>query len=198
MAKPFVELVISSPFILFKGFLMGFLAGTRHSALYYFNQRSGIETETLKDYLKNWLGFENSVHLCVEEGLSRDLETAIEQNHEKLGMEVISKRKIRMAGFDLKARFFNKEGPENFRKELALQEEHLSVTITTDVRTTVPAWQDVGVGVLATLPPYQHAIDATITGPLDELLPFRRMLAAETLVDVTEIKLLFEDKQEQA
>ena len=193
MAKPFVELVISSPFILFKGFLMAFLAGTSRSALYYFNQRSGIETETLKDYLKNWLGFENSVHLCVEEELSRDLETAIKQNHEKLGMEVISNRKIRMAGFDLKARFFNEEGPENFRKELSSHEEHLSIIITSDGRTTIPAWQDVGVGVLVTLPPYQHGIDATITGPLDELLPFHQALAAETLVDVSEIRLLFED-----
>ncbi|NOY22420.1 MAG: hypothetical protein GXO70_02755 [Acidobacteria bacterium] len=194
MAKPFVELVISSPFILFKGFLMGFLTGSKHSALYYFNQRSGIETETLKDHLKNWLGFENFVHVCLEEALSSELETAIKENHEKLRMEVISKRKIRMTGFDLKARFFDEEGPEHFRKELASIEDHLSVTITSDARTTIPAWQDVGVGVLATLPPYQHGIDATITGPLDDLLPFRQKLTAEILVDVTEIRLMFEDK----
>lgn len=194
MAKPFVELVISSPFILFKGFLMGFLAGSGHNDLYYFNQRSGIETETLKDHLKSWLGFENSVHICLEKGLSDDLETAIRQNHEKLGMEVISKRKILMAGFDLKARFFDDEEPERFKKELASLEDKLSVTITFDARTSIPAWQDVGVGVLATLPPYQHGIDATITGPLEKLLPFRQKLEAETLVDVTEIKLTFEDK----
>ncbi len=197
MAKPFVELVISSPFILFKGFLMGFLTGSKHSALYYFNQRSGIETETLKDHLKNWLGFENSVHLCVEEGLSRDLETAIKQNHKKLGIEVISNRKINMATFKLKARFFDEEGPRHFRKELTSQGDHLSVTITFDARTTIPGWQDVGIGVLATLPPYQHGIDATITGSLDKLLAFRQKLTAETLVDVTEIQLLFEDKQKQ-
>lgn len=194
MAKPFVELVISSPFILFKGFLMGFLAGTGHNGLYYFNQRSGIETETLKDHLKSWLGFENSVHICLEKGLSDDLETAIRQNHEKLGMEVISKRKILMAGFDLKARFFDDEEPARFRKELAALKDDLSVTITLDSRTTIPAWQDVGVGVLATLPPYQYGIDATVTGPLEKLLPFRKKLEAETLVDVTEIHLSFEDK----
>jgi hypothetical protein len=193
MVKPFVELVISSPFILFKGFLMGFQAGTGRDAPYYFNQRSGIETETLKDYLKNWLGFENSVHVCLEESLSDDLESAILQSHETLGMEVISKRKILMAGFDLKARFFDDEEPARFRKELAALEDDLSITITLDSRTTIPAWQDVGVGVLATLPPYQHGIDATITGPLEQILSFRMKLAAETLVDVTEIRLSFED-----
>jgi len=194
MTKPFVELVISSPFILFKGFLMGFLAGTGHTGLYYFNRRSGIETETLKDHLKSWLGFENSVHICLEESLSDDLESAILQSHEKLGMEVISKRKILMAGFDLKARFFDDEEPARFRKELAALEDDLSVTITLDSRTAIPAWQDVGVGVLATLPPYQHGIDATITGPLEQILSFRLKLAAETLMDVTEIRLSFEDK----
>ena len=193
MTKPFVELVISSPFMLFKGFLMGFLAGTGHTGLYYFNRRSGIETETLKDHLKSWLGFENSVHICLEKILSENLETAIRQNHEKLGMEVISKRRIRMAGFDLKARFFDDEEPERFKKELASLEDKMSVTITFDARTSIPAWQDVGVGVLATLPPYQHGIDATIAGPLHELLPLRTKLARETLVDVTEIKLSFED-----
>ncbi len=193
MAKPFVELVISSPFILFKGFLMGFLAGSGKNTRYYFNRRSGIETETLKDHLKKWLGFENSVHICVEAELSKDLETAIRENHEKLGMEIISKRNIRMASFGLKARFFDEEGPVHFRNELNALEGRLSVTITADGRSTIPAWQDVGVGVLATLPPYQHGIDATVTGPLDELLEFHRKLAAETLVDVSDIRLLFED-----
>jgi len=56
----------------------------------------------------------------------------------------------------------------------------------------------VGVGVLATLPPYQYGIDATITGPLEQLLSFRLKLAAETLVDITEVRLLFEDESGQA
>ncbi len=194
MSKPFVELVISSPFILFKGFLMGFLAGSGRAALYYFNQRNGIETETLKDYLKSWLGFENFVHICVEESLSTDLETAIKDNHKKLGMEVISRQKIRMAGFELKARFFDEEGPKHFRSELKKKENRLNITITADEQNAIPAWQDVGVAVLATLPPYQHGINASVSGPLEEILGFHRQLAAETLVDVSQIHLVFEDE----
>ncbi|NOZ12973.1 MAG: hypothetical protein GXO69_04905 [Acidobacteria bacterium] len=194
MAKSFVELVVSSPYILLKGFLMGYLAGSGEKARYYFNRKSGIESETLKDHLKNWLGIENSVHLCLDEELAKKLETAIRENHEKLGMEVISRRKIIDAGFELKARFFDEDGAKHFRNELNSLKGRLSVTVTADGRSAIPAWQDVGVGVMATLPPYQFGIDAKVTGPLDELLEFHRKLSAETLVDVSEIQLTFENE----
>ncbi len=190
MSKPFVELVISSPFILVKGFLMGFLTGGDHQASYYFSRRHGIQTETLAEHLKEWLGFENFVYLCLERAIMPQFLKAVHANHEKLGMEVISCRAILSASFELEARLLDKNSANRFRNELdQLRNQDISIKLTADRELAVPAWQDVGVGILTSLPPYQYAIDAGINGPLESILPFHRKLRDEVLVNTTTIKL---------
>ncbi len=118
MSKKFVEMVISAPFILVKGFLMGLIEGSGETPMYFFSRRTGIRTETLGSAFKEWLGFENIVHLCVEETFSRKFEKAIRNTYEKLGMEVKSVQQIESAGFDFKAHFFKKEEAEAFQAYL--------------------------------------------------------------------------------
>lgn len=195
MSKPFVELVISSPFILVKGFLMGFLTGGNHKAAYYFSRRHGIQTETLAEHLKEWLGFENFVYLCMERSIISPFLEAVHSNHAKLGMEVISCRAILSASFELEARLLDKNSANRFREELdRLGSDDVAISLTADRELAVPAWQDVGVGILTSLPPYQYAIDARITGPLESILPFHRKLRDEVLVDTTPIKLKLGDE----
>jgi len=195
MTKPFVELVISSPYILVKGFLMGFLTGGDHQVSYYFSRRHGIQTETLAEHLKEWLGFENFVYLCMERAIMPQFLKAIHTNQKKLGMEVISCRAILSASFQLEARLLNKDSANRFREKLDRLGEHdVSVTLSADRELAVPAWQDVGVGILTSLPPYQYAIDAGISGPLESILPFHRKLRDEILVDTSTIKLKLGDE----
>lgn len=190
MSKPFVELVISSPFILVKGFLMGFLTGGHHQVSYYFSRRHGIQTETLAEHLKEWLGFENFVYLCLERSIMPEFLKAVHANHKKMGIEVISCRAILDASFELEARLLDKNSANRFREELDRLGEHdVSITLTADRELAVPAWQDVGVGILTSLPPYQYAIDARISGPLETILPFHRKLKDEILVNASTIKL---------
>jgi len=118
MKKQYVELVISAPFILVKGFLMGLIEGTGEQPTYFFSRRTGIRVETLADGLKEWLGFENLVHLCLEKAFAQRLKQAIERTHSKLGMEVKSEKRIESAGFDFKARFFKKEDGEHFHQRM--------------------------------------------------------------------------------
>ncbi len=118
MSKNFVEMVISAPFILVKGFFMGLIEGSEAQPLYFFSKRTGIRTETLGSAFKEWLGFENIVHLCVEEKFSKRLGKGIEHTYEKLGMEVKSVQHIESAGFDFKAHFFKKDEADAFQAYL--------------------------------------------------------------------------------
>lgn len=118
MSKDFVEMVISAPFILAKGFLMGLIEGSGEQPVYFFSKRTGIRTETLGSAFKEWLGFENIVHLCVEKKFSKRLEDAIKNTYEKLGMEIKSVQHIESAGFDFKAHFFKKDEADDFQAYL--------------------------------------------------------------------------------
>ena len=118
MSKDFVEMVISAPFILVKGFLMGLIEGSGEKPIYFFSKRTGIRTETLGSAFKEWLGFENIVHLCLEKKFSNRLEDAIKNTYEKLGMEVKSVQHIESAGFDFKAHFFKKDEADDFQAYL--------------------------------------------------------------------------------
>ncbi len=118
MSKNFVEMVISAPFILVKGFLMGLIEGSGETPLYFFSKRTGIRTETLGSAFKEWLGFENIVHLCLEEKFSKKLSEGIKHTYEKLGMEVKSVKQIESAGFDFKAHFFKKDEADAFQAYL--------------------------------------------------------------------------------
>lgn len=115
MKKEFVEMVVSAPFILVKGFLMGLIEGIGESPVYFFSRRTGIRVETLSDAVKEWLGFENLVHLCVEKDFSERLNTAMVNTHDRLGMEVKSVRKIESAGFEFDAHLYVKDQADEFQ-----------------------------------------------------------------------------------
>lgn len=118
MSRDFVEMVISAPFILVKGFLMGLIEGSGETPIYFFSKRTGIRTETLGSAFKEWLGFENIVHLCLDKKFSRQLSEGIEHTYKKLGMEVKSVQHIESAGFDFKAHFFKKDEADEFQAYL--------------------------------------------------------------------------------
>ncbi len=118
MSKDFVEMVISAPFILVKGFLMGLIEGSGEQPVYFFSKRTGIRTETLGSAFKEWLGFENIIHLCLEKKFSKRFEDAIKNTYEKLGMEIKSVQHIESAGFDFKAHFFKKDEADDFQAYL--------------------------------------------------------------------------------
>ncbi len=114
--EKFVELVIESPFILFKGFLMGFIEGSGEKPVYFFSKKTGIKTETFVESLKVWFGFETLVHVCIEKGFAEKLKVALENTFDKLGMKVKSEKEIKSASFDFKVTFYKKKDVKKFEE----------------------------------------------------------------------------------
>ncbi|MBD3223891.1 MAG: hypothetical protein GF313_04130, partial [Caldithrix sp.] len=65
MSRKFSELVIEGPFMLVKGFLVGFLAVKNPEGRYFFHRKAGIRRETFKEFLKDFFELDNYVHLCL-------------------------------------------------------------------------------------------------------------------------------------
>jgi len=108
MNKAFTEIVMEGPFMLVKGFLLGFLAVRKPESNYFFHRKSGIRRETLKDLLKELFEMDNHVHFCLETELVPDFKTSAALYQEKTGMEIKSERPIRAASFNFAYEFHNK------------------------------------------------------------------------------------------
>lgn len=109
MKKHFSELVIEGPFILVKGFLMGFLYGSDRQFLYFFHRKHGIRRETFREFIKELFEFENYVHLCLENSVVQNFSDAIKKSNEKIGLKIKSVRKIKSANFSFSYEIFNQE-----------------------------------------------------------------------------------------
>ncbi len=191
MEKHYVELVIAAPFILAKGFLLGLMDGAGKKPAYFFSKRTGIRVETLADGLKEWLGFENLVHLCLEKSFADRFQKAVENNHEKLGIEIKSQKEIESASFTFSARLFNKEDAERFHKRM---DHELPDGVFLDgfeseiVEDPEPRE---GSGGYAPTHPYTYKSTGKVIGEFGGVIALYQELKDHTMIDVEDVKLNF-------
>jgi len=108
MQNKFSEIVIEGPFVLIKGFLMGFLYGSKKDFKYFFHRKHGIRRETFREFIKELFEFDSFVHLCLENSILQDFLDALEKSNKKIGLEVKSIRNINSAYFSFSYEIFNK------------------------------------------------------------------------------------------
>ncbi len=191
MAKQYKELVISAPFILVKGFLMGLVEGTGEDPVYFFSQRSGIRVETLSEGLKEWLGFENLVHLCVEDEFAESLKKAIENTHQKLGMEIRSEKVIESASFEFKARFFEKQEAEHFHNRVDDQlPEGVYLDGFKEAEAEDPEHGD-SMGMYTATHKFQYSGKGTIIGEFGGVVQLFHEFQKDPMVEVEQVRLNF-------
>lgn len=109
MSRAFSEIVIEGPFMLVKGFLLGFLSDKSYENPYFFHRKEGIKRDTLKDFLKELFELDNYVHLCLVSDLVDDFVKATEYYTRVTGMKIESIKTIKSASFDFAYEFYNEE-----------------------------------------------------------------------------------------
>ncbi len=195
MKKAFIEMVVDCPFILLKGFLRGLITCRDVEVIYFFPKRDGIELETFKESLKEWLGIESHVHLLIEEDFGDYLERALNKNYDRLKVSVISKKKVKEAFFDFSFVFFDEKvlksvkediekelkGCEDCRGELSIKEGY------------EPVVDDVGGGVSPLITGKRYYLEGYVRGYLPDVVDFRNQLHDFALKDISKIKLMLEE-----
>ncbi|NOX90756.1 MAG: hypothetical protein GXO77_17280 [Calditrichaeota bacterium] len=118
MGKSFSEIVIEGPFMLIKGFLLGFLACRKPDATYFFHRKTNIRRETLKEFVKEFFELENYVHLCLEDELIEPFKEAVSLYNKVTGYEIKSIKSIKSAEFSFAAEIFEKDYATQFKEML--------------------------------------------------------------------------------
>ena len=116
MARKFSEIVIEGPFMLVKGFLLGFLSCKKPDGKYFFHRKANIRRETLKEFVKELFELENYVHLCMENDLIEPFKQSLELYTKVTGYGIQSVKAIKGAHFSFAAELFEKDLAVNFRQ----------------------------------------------------------------------------------
>jgi len=193
MSKRFCEIVIDSPFVLFKGFLMGFLSCSQQKPLYYFHKYEGINIETLSEHLKEWLGLETHVHLCIEENLADKLEDAISSCFSKLGIAVISNKIIEKADFTFSVGLYDESLSEHFKDEINKLAGVNTTIHLKKIEIIDPGWQEIGMGAVSLIPPVHNVFEGSFKGEFEDILIAYRKLKTNQLIKLSGIHLRFKE-----
>lgn len=197
MSTRFKELVISGPFGLVKGFLLGYRAGSGGDFRYFFHRKSGIRRDTLAELVKEVLEVENYVHVCLEESAVKGFQGAVEVYRESLGLEVSQVRAIKGASFGFSFNLNNRGLAEQVKKALdALPDGVHLKDYAPEEKGSSKDKTDEATGGYAPLHEYtfrgQGVAEGDFDGVMDLFLRARRMPQSNVLL-LGEMSLEFEN-----
>ncbi len=193
MSRQYSELVIEGPFMLIKGFLLGFLSVKNPEGRYFFHRKSGIRRETFKEFLKEFFEMDNYVHLCLENDLIEPFQKAIERYKQTTHIEIQSQKGIEAASFSFAYEFYN-EALANTAKDII---ENLPENVTLVDYYPYESRDEKGVGVETYSPLHEFTARAKGTvqgdfeGVIDLYLNLKRSEISESVI-CSDIRLEFE------
>jgi len=193
MGRAFSEIVIEGPFMLVKGFLLGYLSQKPHENPYFFHRKAGIKRETLKGFLKELFELDNVVHLCLLSDLVDDFVKATEYYTKVTGMKIESIKKIKSANFEFAYEFFNEQIARDAKK--LLQELPDDVKIEGYKPIEERDAEGTGIEAYAPLHEFTSRGKGTVSGDFDSVidlyLDIKRSRFSDSFI-TTEIVLEFD------
>lgn len=192
MATTFSELVIEGPFMMVKGFLLGFLGCRKPEGKYFFHRKNNIRRDTLREFLKELFELENYVHVCLEDELIEPFQKAIKLYTQKTGYKIKSVKPIKGAEFSFAAEIFDRKMAEEFKNII----KHLPAGVKLDYYFPVEQTDEDAKGIEAYAPLHEYAFRAkgTITGDFGGLIEIFNKIKQSPLGDfvmLSQIRLHF-------
>jgi hypothetical protein len=147
MSHSFSEIVIEGPFMLVKGFLVGFLSAAKPDGKYFFHRKAGIHRETLKGFL-----FIESVKLYTK----------------ITGMKIQSVKPINSASFSFAYELYNEDIAAKAKKLISNISEGVKVVDYLPVEQKDISGE--GVEAYAPLHEFTSRAKGTITGNFEGVI----------------------------
>jgi hypothetical protein len=170
MSVKYSEIIINAPFLLVKGFLMGFMHGREESFGYFFHRKAGIRRETVGEMLRKLLHFESHTHLCLPVVVLSSFKAALKRAEPVLDIKIESEREIKKAEFGFSFNIYN----ENQTELCKALFENLPEGI--ELEGFAPEEQKdehlVGVKEYAPLHPYVYRGHGHAHGPFSQIMKF--------------------------
>jgi len=184
---------MEGPFLLVKGFLLGFLAGVKPDGRYFFHRRAGIRRDTFREFIKELFELENYQHLCLQSDLVDRFKEATKLYSKVTGLDIKSVKKIKSARFSFAYELFNEELSKKAKQIL----ESLPDTVKVIDYHPLEIKEEEGKGLESYAPLHDFTArgKGTVTGDfegvIDLFLKIKRSEFADFVV-LTDVKLELE------
>ncbi|MBN1482312.1 hypothetical protein EH223_08925 [candidate division KSB1 bacterium] len=117
MSTQFSEVIIKAPFLMVKGFLMGYMQGAKKDFEYFFHRKHSIKRESMGELMRELFHVECHTHICLPTDIFPDFQQALHNVEHKLCAQVESAKQIKSASFTFSFHNYN-EAETGIYKEL--------------------------------------------------------------------------------
>ena len=189
MPKQFSEIVIDGPFLLVKGFMMGYKYSCNPSMEYFFHRKTGIRRETLKDLIQEYFELESHTHLCLESGVLERFTETINASEEQIKLKILSRKIIETASFSFHFEVFSKEAADKIRNTINTIPSTLHLNrFKDDVFSDDKAK---GIELYAPLHDYIYSGKGELFGDFEDLIHLYREFNKSGIIETGQVKLQF-------
>jgi len=191
MEKQYYELVFEGHFEAIKGILEGFLLAENQKWKYYFSDKCCIKTETFAEVVLEWITLRTKLHHVIMEGpFYEAFMGALEKIPES---SFINKKYVKSAvlindaSFDFKSKAYGKK----YGDEIKAMINNLPSGLVLHKYNPVEKEYIEGKGVELYAPEHDYVYEAsgTISGDINGLLSYRKLMDDHPLIEVSKIVL---------
>ncbi len=189
--KKFYEAVFEGKYETICGIMEGFLLGKDKAWEWFPSKNFDIETETFTEAFLEWASLKSKLHhIIIEKDFINTLTESLKKHPEmKYAGEsyIKSVREIESATFEFKSKSYAKKYGDEIQS--ILKELPASVKIS-DLSEELKEDKDAeGIELYAPAHDYEYRSHGKVTGNINDIIEFRKILNTHPLIEVTDIKL---------
>ncbi|MEA3470930.1 MAG: hypothetical protein U9R24_04360 [Thermodesulfobacteriota bacterium] len=196
MIKKYNEVILEGALALIKGFVIGFLEGSKIEGEAIFSEDHHIENEGAFGQLMRLVGIRgDQIHLIIGAGFHELLSEALKKRQNEINIKIVSVKEISMAYFDFSYKAFKKELGDELKEifgRISRDPEGLHMEAGYKPEEKI---RPEGKGVETYAPLHEYELNATgrIHGPVKDVIDFYGVVEHYDMVELGNIKIEYSD-----
>lgn len=181
MSTQFSEVVINAPFLLVKGFLMGYIQGSKKDFEYFFHRKHGIKRESMGELMRELFHVECHTHICLPNEIVPEFQASLHNVEHKICADIESVKEIKSASFSFSFHNYN-EGQTGLFKEL-FKAVPADVELLNYNPMELRGEVLIGVSEYGHINQYVYEGNGTVSGDFQGVMDYYLKIKRHTLVD---------------
>jgi hypothetical protein len=193
MDKIFIETVFEGHYNTVRGYIEGLQDGMGTAHRFFFSAETGIAAETLSELIREWISLGHKLHhVVLEEDFFKKINEVLakKDKHSLLNSSSIKSSKIiKEATFTFKFEAYARKYADEIRESLA----NLPAGVSLEQYKPVEKINHDAEGVELYAPAHDYIFTGkgTITGPVEQVINFRKILDDHPLIEAEKVVLGF-------
>ena len=196
MIKKYNEVILEGALDLIRGFVIGFLEGSKIEGEAIFSEDHHIENEGAFGQLMRLVGIRgDQVHLIVGAGFHELLSEALKKRQNEINIKIVSVKEISMACFDFTYKAFTRELGSELKETFgAISRDPEGLHMEAGYQPIEESRPE-GKGVEAYAPLHEYELKAKgrIHGPVKDVIDFYGAVEHYDMVELGNIKIEYAD-----